>query len=390
MKIGDRKIVVVNQAVNYLTVGLCNEFAARFEHVSLITGNIHSQGEELSGEVEVRYINKWKEEHGVGKALIYLKALAWMYFLLLTVYRRHEVFFVSVPPMAYLLNIFLPHRCSTIIWDVYPDTFKITGMKESHPVYRIWSWLNRVSFRRMYRLFTIGGKMTDLLARYVEREKIIVQPIWSIFQENSGVAKEENPFVEKHHLQGKFVVQYSGNIGLTHKVEVLVDLAERMQDHPDILFQIIGRGPRVPVLKKMVEEKRLANCMFLPFQSDEMFPFSLAAADLGVVILDELTSKGSVPSKSYNLMSYGVPSLYIAAPDSELHDYADRFGHARCFSEGELDRAVDFIARLSRDRVLYKEMSAKSLQAATHFKRDNAGRFVELYLTPDERVLRNR
>ena len=46
MKIKDRKIVVVNQAVNYLTIGICNEFSKKFDNVSLITGSIHSQGEE--------------------------------------------------------------------------------------------------------------------------------------------------------------------------------------------------------------------------------------------------------------------------------------------------------------------------------------------------------
>ena len=51
MKIKERKIVVVNQAVNYLTIGLCNEFAAKFENVSLITGSIHVQGEELNNNI---------------------------------------------------------------------------------------------------------------------------------------------------------------------------------------------------------------------------------------------------------------------------------------------------------------------------------------------------
>lgn len=352
------------------------------EYVDLLTGSVHVQGEELDKNVEVRSICKWKEQHGVGKALIYLKALLQIYFALLTRYRKYEVFFVSVPPMAYLLNIFLPHRCSTIIWDVYPDTFKITGMKESHPVYRVWGWLNRISFRRCYRLFTIGEKMAGLLSHYAAREKIIIQPIWSIFQANGKVPKDENPFVQQHSLQGKFVVQYSGNIGLTHKVEVMVALAERMQVDSGILFQIIGRGPRVPALKRLVEEKGLENCQFLPFQSDDMFPYSLSAADLGVVILDELTSKGSVPSKSYNLMSYAIPSLYIAAADSELQGYADRYGHAVCFSESDLDKAAEFIRALNRDQALYGTMSEKSQKAATFFRRENAGKFIDLYLQP--------
>ncbi len=380
-KITDRKIVVINQAVNYLTIGFCNAFYEKFESVTLITGGIHAQGEELDPGIHVEYINKWVERPAKAKMMSYLKALWKTYRLLKTKYKGHEVFFVSVPPMAYLLNLKVSNRFSMVIWDVYPDVFKITGMKETHPVYKTWARLNRKSFRKTYKLFTISDKMADLVEQYVSRDKIIIQPIWSIFQENRRTVREENPFIAEHKLEGKFVVQYSGNIGLTHKVEVLVQIADILKDYDNIVFQIIGRGPRVPVLQAMVEEKNLPNCMFLPFQSDEMFPHSLSAADLGVVILDELTSKGSVPSKSYNLMSYGIPSLYIAGADSELNSYAEKFHHAGCFSENSLTDAAEFILKISSSPDDWKTMSGNSIKASHCFKRDNADKFVELYLS---------
>ncbi|WP_294819427.1 glycosyltransferase family 4 protein [uncultured Flavobacterium sp.] len=380
-KITDRKIVVINQAVNYLTIGFCNAFYEKFESVTLVTGNIHSQGEELAEGIDVVYINKWVERPAKKKLLSYIKACWTLYRLLKTKYKGHEVFFVSLPPMAYLLNLLVKNRFSMIIWDVYPDVFKITGMKESHPIYSKWAKLNKKSFKKAYKLFTISEKMAELIEQYVESSKIIVQPIWSIFQENKRPSREENPFIKEHNLENKFVVQYSGNIGLTHKVEVLVQLAEILRDHDNIVFQIIGRGPRVPVLKSIVEEKSLPNCMFLPFQSDEMFPYSLSAANLGVVILDELTSKGSVPSKSYNLMSYGIPSLYIAGKDSELNNYAHKYNHAECFSEAELNDAAQFILKVSNDPAYWETLSENSVKASENFKRNNADKFVDLYLS---------
>jgi len=379
-KIKNRKIVVVNQATNYLTVGFCNAFAEKFETVSLVTGSIHVQGEELKDSIEVTYINKWVERPASKKFMSYIKACFKIYWLLITKYRGYEVFFVSIPPMGYLLNLLLPHRFSMVIWDVYPDIFKITGMKESHPLYRIWSYFNKKSFKKAYRLFTISDKMADLVEQYVDRNKIIIQPIWSIFQQNERVAKDANPFIKEHQLQGKFIVQYSGNIGLTHKVEVVVQLAELLKDNETIIFQIIGRGPRVPALQKMVEEKQLPNCVFLPFQTDAMFPFSLSATDLGIVILDELTSKGSVPSKSYNLMSYGIPSLYIAGEDSELHSYASKYNAAACYTERQLEQAKDFIVNLSKDQQKWEQMSTNALTTSTLFRRDNADKFVDFYL----------
>ena len=379
-KIRNRKIVVVNQAVNYLTIGLCNAFSDRFENVNLITGSIHKQGEELYETIGVTKINKWVERPAYKKLISYVFACFQIYFLLLTKYRKHEVFFITLPPMAYLMSIMLPNRCSMLIWDVYPDLFKITGMKKSHPIYKSWAVLNRIVFRKAFKVFTIGYKMADLLTQYVDRTKIEVTPLWSIFQNNGKLSKEDNPFIKEENLEGKFVIQYSGNIGLTHNVEVMVELAELMKEKQDILFQIIGRGPRVPYLKKLVKQKGLPNCQFLPFQSDERFPYSLSAADMGVVILDKVTSKGSVPSKSLNLMSYGIPSLYIASDDSELADYAQKYNHARCVDHDKLGEAISFILAVKENPDLKKQYAQNALDAAQDFKRTNADKIVSIYL----------
>lgn len=378
-KTNQNKIVIVNLAVNYLTIGVCNAFASNFNSVALITGSIHAQGEELLDEVKVYRINKWVEQPAYRKLASYLLGCWNIWWILITRLRGYEVIYISIPPMAYLLNLLLPHRSSMLIWDVYPDVFKITGMKTSHWIYRAWARLNQLSFRKAYKVFTISEKMADLLEQYVYRDKIIIQPIWSVFQKNKKVSKSSNLFIQEHNLEGKFIVQYSGNIGLTHKVEVLITLAEKLQQHGHIIFQIIGRGPRKKILEKMVAEKDLPNCSFLPFQSDEMFPYSLSAADMGVVILDDIVSKGSVPSKSYNLMSYGIPSLYIASIDSQLKAYADKYQHAGCFPEKEIDKAAAFILKLSNDKALYYEMSQNAESASKDFRRDNADELVFKY-----------
>ena len=378
MKIKDRKIVIINQAANYLTIGFANAFYEEFEHVTLMTGSVHVQGEELNNGIELKKINKWEESPALKKILSFLKALFLMWWLLITKYRKHEVFFVSVPPMGYLLNLILPHKFSMVIWDVYPDVFKIAGMKDSHPIYKFWAFLNKKSFKKAFKIFTISTKMADLLKAYTDRE-VLVRPIWSIFQENNKTEKNKNIFITEHGLQNKFIVQYSGNIGVTHNVETLIEIAEVLKDNTEILFQIIGRGPRKSKLEKLVKEKNLPNCVFLPFQTDDMFPYSLSAADVGVVILDETTSKGSVPSKSYNLMSYGIPSLYIASKDSQLYEYTKKYEHGACFSKNELKVVTEFLKNLSTNSLFYNEISSNAIEAAKNFKRENADKFIKAY-----------
>jgi hypothetical protein len=379
-KIRDRKIVIVNQAANYLTIGFCNAFKERFDNVSLITGSIHVQGEELEKSITVDYINKYVERPVEKKFFSYLQACIRILWLLKTKYRKHEVFFVSLPPMGYLLNLMVKNKFSMVIWDVYPDVLKISGMREVNFIYRLWTFLNHKSFNKSHKLFTIGENIADLLANYIDRKRVIVQPLWSIFQDNNRVSKETNHFCRTHNLHGKFVVQYSGNIGLTHKVELIIELAELLKGENGIVFQIIGRGARVPFLLEKIKERKLTNCFILPFQKDDIFSYSLSAADLGVVVLEESVSKVSVPSKIYNLMSYGIPSLYFSAIDSELKRYADTYGHAKNFTENELDLAKEFILEISRDNKKWSQLSLKAEEASKYFKKENAGNFVNKYL----------
>ena len=97
---------------------------------------------------------------------------------------------------------------------------------------------------------------------------------------------------------------------------------------------------------------------------------------------------GSVPSKSYNLMSYGIPAVYIAAENSELKKYADKYRHAACFVAAELDRAATFILRLSEDKKLYQQFVDNNLLAAKDFRRNNADKIVSAYLNHEDTKLK--
>lgn len=372
-------LVLLNQEANYLTTGLANAFHSRFESVTLVVGTLYSQGEELDPRVKIVRINRMEESPGWKKAWSYLSALVRLWWLLMTRFRNHEVLFISVPPMGYLLNLILPHKFSMVIWDLYPDAFKVTGMTEKNWVYRIWAWLNRKSFRKAYRVFTIGDVLADAISKYVCRDKLSVHAIWSMFREAPRVTRSQNYFVKQHDLGEKFIVQYSGNIGVTHNVEFLIEIAEKMKENLRIMFQIIGRGSRKPYIERMVAERALGNLQVLPFQEDKMFPHSISAANLGVVILDESVSRGSVPSKAYNLMSFGIPALYISSAESQLARDAHKYGHARCFSVNEKDDICHFILKLVNDPELCQRMSQAALRAAENFTPANANKFVESY-----------
>jgi glycosyltransferase involved in cell wall biosynthesis len=374
-----KKIVFVNQAVNFLTVDIVNSFASKYENIALITGNVHVQGAELDTKVKIDKIIKYNDKSFRTKTYCWTVGTIQVFLKLFFKYRKHEVFFVSIPPMAYLTMLLLSNRFTILIWDVYPDTLKIYRIGESNPIYKFWTWANKKLFKRATHLFTIGDKMSELLTRYVDITKVKIIRLWTTFENFIPVEKSDNFFIREHLLEDKFIVQYSGNIGLIHNVEVMVEIARLLRNNPRILFLIIGKGDKVIRIKEGIYNYGLENCLVLPFQSDAIFPYSLSAADLGVVILDNKTSKGSIPNKAYNLMTAGKPILYIASPDSELSIYAERYKNGRCFDDTQLQEIADFILEMSEDTRLVEEYKNNSLKASLDFTRKNTNVIVEAY-----------
>jgi glycosyltransferase involved in cell wall biosynthesis len=266
-----------------------------------------------------------------------------------------------------------------MVWDVYPDTLRIFNIQQGNLIYRFWSRVNKMVFSRAEGLFTIGNKISESLGQYVDQSKISIVSLWSTFESEQHIPRKENDFITEHNLTDKFVVQYSGNIGLTHDIDVLFDIAQILRNHAPIVFQIIGRGYRSIGIQNKISSGGFNNVQFLEFQSDDKFACSLSAADLGVVILDSRTSRGSVPSKTYNLMVFGKPILYIASADSELSDYSQKYGNGECYHRSETQAMASFIQKLSTDEEYYNELSSNSHRAAINFRRENAKILVDQF-----------
>lgn len=371
--------MIVNQAVNYLTIGIANEFVNAGWKVSLVAGSVHEQGEDLLPEVQIEFINRFSEASTFSKALNWFIALFKSYIKLLFHNGKDEILYISNPPMIYWLSALLKNRFSILIWDVYPDTLKIFNVSEKNPIYRFWAYMNRKLFKKADQIYTIGVKISESLGQYVDCGKISVFNLWSIFGPTEYIPKSHNEFLIKRGQEGKFIVQYSGNIGMTHNVEVLLTVAEKLVEYKDIWIQIIGRGHRAQYIPEQIKIRDLRNIEFLHFQEDEDFAKSLSACDVGVVILDARTSRGSVPSKTYNLMAFAKPILYVSSKESELNEYARLYGNGLCFENTEVSAIVDFIRKLAEDHEYYEDLSLNSKKAARKFTRSNAASFVKVF-----------
>ena len=159
------------------------------------------------------------------------------------------------------------------------------------------------------RVVAIGRCMAERpRARRIASDRIAVVPNWAepdLIRPAPGAGRR---FRHEQGWDDRFVVMYSGNLGLAHPFDgLLAAAAAAGTTAPDLLFAIIGDGARMAEVRAKVADRRLDNVRFLPMQPRGMLPETLAAADAHVVLMEPSLSGLLVPSKVYNVLASGRP-----------------------------------------------------------------------------------
>lgn len=369
------KVILVNQFSGYLMVDIVNAYCKVYDEVVLLAGKVMEYERPLSTKVEVHSIMAYSKKNILHRIATWLIGFLQSFFYILFKGKDATVIYVTNPPLSYFSALLLKNRFSIIEYDIYPNALKNIGIKEDNFIYKIWKKINCKVFCKAECIYTLSDGMADLLSEYVERNKMKVISNWGSVA-MAAVPKDINPFVKRYHLERKFVVMYSGNIGYTHNVETILDLAVRLRNDTDVHFMIIGDGGKKADLVKKAELEDLSNCTFLDWQPADSIVYSLSAADLSIVTLTDDTAFVSVPSKTYNILSVGSPLLCIAPKQSEISVLVKREECGKCFDKEEVRGMLDYIKRLKEDINYKSELSVNALKASAHYTHENANQYV--------------
>ena len=370
------KVLLINQSTGYLMVDIANAYSERYEDITLFAGNIVEYERPLASKVKIEKLIKYNKSSIFKRIYTWLYSFAQIVWKLKTGYKDAYVVFVTNPPLSYWAALFTKNTFSIIEYDIYPDALKNIGIKETHFIYRMWESINRKVFNRADAIFTLSDGMKSLLSKYTDSAKIKIIYNWSSKSNLKPLDKNLNPFIKEYGLQNKFVVMYSGNIGYTHNVELLLELAIKFKHDASIHFMIIGDGGKKTDLINTANQNGLTNCTFLDWQPVEKIRYSLAAADLSVVTLTEETAFVSVPSKTYNLLAVGSPLLCIAPKKSEIAKLVNEERCGAVYEKTEFDAMCNFVKQLKENSEMWQTMRANSLNASGKYTYQNAKEYV--------------
>ena len=285
---------------------------------------------------------------------------------------------------AWLLRLFRRVPYVVVVQDVYPEIAIRLGIIRPNGVQvLIWRWAYRRVYGAAQAVVVLGPRMREVVERSLRRghrDKFVIIPNWADGKKLVPRLRDGNPMRRELGLDDKLVVIYSGNMGLTHDMETAVLTAERLQHLTDLRFLFIGEGGRREVVDSTVRERRLKNVTTLPYQPQEMLPYSLTCGDISLVTLEKGIEGLSVPSKLYSSLAAGLAILAVVGPGSEIGDVVDEYECGYRVSQGDVDGLVGAVVALHDDPHLLAEMRgrARACFEANYTREMSIARYVSL------------
>lgn len=206
--------------------------------------------------------------------------------------------------------------------DIFPDSLVNVGMASKDGIlWKIGRKLENFTYNQADKIITISDDFKqNIMEKGVPEEKIAVIPNWVNTNNVYPVERENNILFDRYNLdRSKFYICYSGNLGHSQNLELLVQVAEEIRTTlPDVVFALIGEGVAKEELEATVREKELDNIIILPFQPYEDIAHVFSLGDVGLIISKPGIGGSSVPSKTWSIMAAGRPILASFDRDSEL------------------------------------------------------------------------
>lgn len=368
------------QLMTQLAVGL----QERGYDVHAYTAQPTYQGQERE-RLPSREIHRGVDIHRVSatqldKSRFILRVINWLTYcvplllrLMLSESRESSVnLIVSNPPVLPLVG-WLVYRMRgdpyvVIEYDVYPDIAERLGVVgENSLVARIWDAVNRFVLRRAAGVVALDENMKDLLVEKVGQRhggNVRVIPNWEDPEFIKPMDKEDNAFARTHGYDERLTLLYSGNHGLHHDLETVVEAAALLRDRP-VQFVFIGEGAKKEELRRHVRREGLSDVDFHPYQPLERLPETLTCADVSIVSEDGRLRGVCVSCKIYSSLAAGQALLGVSSPGSEVARVISESGAGYWVRAGEAEKFAEYVEHWLEEP---GELFDMGIRAREHFR----------------------
>lgn len=179
----------------------------------------------------------------------------------------------------------------------------------------IFKKVEKASLKRSDAIVCICDDFKEILLDWNIKENVYVIPNWAPIDKIPALTKK-NIWSEKYGFDNKFVILYSGTMGMKHNPEIITSTASDLKMYDDMHFVVISEGEGADFILKEAKAKDL-NISVLPFQDFDNLPKVLASADILLTVLEKDAGVFSVPSKVWSYYCSSRAS-FLYVPSNNL------------------------------------------------------------------------
>lgn len=249
--------------------------------------------------------------------------------------KQDYIFSISQPPiLGGLLGTFgkwVKHaKYIYNIQDFNPEQTMAVKYSKSKLITNLMMFFDKFSCRKSDLIITVGRDLVETVNNRFSNKKVprtVLINNW--IDEKEIYPLEDNDkkvqeFKKKYNLENKFIIMYSGNIGLYYDLENIFKVIEKIQpgtktaNNEEVVFAFIGDGTVLNKLKEYKEEKNMENVIFIPYQDKKDLIYSLNAANVHWCINAKGIKGVSCPSKYYGIAAVAKPILGVLEENTEI------------------------------------------------------------------------
>lgn len=336
--------------------------------------------------IDIRRLNylKLAKDNLIGRLLSQITLfVAVIAYLFLSSVKFNTLLIVSNPPFmplaGWLLKKFRKFNFVFLMHDIYPDiAVKTNTVSANHPFTKLLDWATVASLKSADHIVAIGSDAKEVIAQKgIDENKISVITNWADANRiicRTKIPRATNRFINQNNLQNKFIVLYTGNLGLTHNLEAIIDVAERIKQYEthnyhrlpstpinsEIEFVFVGEGGAKKRLQQMVADRKLGNVLFLTYQPEEIYSDTLSAGDLLLVTLGPGLAGLSVPSRTYTYMANGGPIVAFMDANSEIGRLVEENKLGFCVEPDQIDKLAKKVVEFRNNPALREQCGANA------------------------------
>lgn len=306
----------------------------------------------------------------LGKLINHITYSLSTFFFLLISKDKHPILSFTNPPfigwICAAISAIKKRPFIYVLFDLYPDTAIASGlMNETALISKTWQKLNEFTYSQADKVIVLGRCMMQVLNRTFPtdmKHKLHLIRVWAD-DININQNTHQINFRDAWNLSEKFVLLYSGNLARFHDIETILAAAERLQINQNIQFLFVGEGYKKKAAQSFVESKGLRNVQFKNYVDRSELGNLLQMADIGLVSLLNSQLGLSVPSKTFGLLSAGLPIIGVLPSESEISLILKEENCGFVSKPGDVESLVQNILELYEQEKLRTDMGKNARKA---------------------------